>query len=157
MIQIRAAANADEGQVDAIQHACLPAAHRYRYSQNIGVPGTANFVATDGAAVVGYISMLHSPPDLAGPYLWQRLKPYMAFVGVLPASRKHGVGARLVRQGVRSVVQEEHQLTWLECEEQVAGFYERLGYRRAAPSEVLAAVGLVPPGLVYSVSLADLR
>src|SRR5512147_2499251 len=73
----------------------------YNYELNIGVEGCRNLVADDGGQVVGYLTMLVKRWDPRGHHLWQRLVPYIAFVGVLPERQRQGIGAALLRSAIR--------------------------------------------------------
>ena len=132
-----------------LQRAVMPNETRYHYAGNICQPGTLNLVADRSDAVVGYISVLVGQADPNGAHLWQRLRPYVAFMGVLPDSQGHGVGTGLIRRASNMVLPSDQPRLWLECNQDVANFYERLGFVSIQPDMVRGRVGLSPKGLLY--------
>ena len=140
----------------AIQHAVLPRNHRYLYAQNIGRDGTINLVARVDGAIVAYASVLIDRPDPSSRHLWRRLRPYLAFVGVLPDFQRQGVGIALVRRALQ--LSDPHRTSgmWLECEEGAAIFYEKAGFSQVAPEAVRQHSGIHPQGLVYRITSMQL-
>ncbi|MFC7300377.1 GNAT family N-acetyltransferase [Cognatiluteimonas weifangensis] len=140
----------------AIQHAVLPSNHPYQYAQNIGRDGTINLVARIDGAIVAYASVLIDRPDPSSRHLWKRLRPYLAFVGVLPNFQRQGIGVALVRRALQ--LSDPHRTSgiWLECEEGAATFYEKAGFSRVTPEAVRKHSGIHPQGLVYRITSAQL-
>lgn len=148
-MEIRAATIGDFEGASAVQHAVIPANHPYEYANNILASGTINFVAVHENLIVGFISILIGGLNPNGPHLWQRLRPYLAFVGVSPELQGKHVGTELIRAAWRAIVPNIANGVWLECAESEAAFYEKLGFIRAAPAFVRTHAGMDPKGPVY--------
>lgn len=148
-MEIRAASPDDFQGASAVQHAVIPDGHPYEYARNILCPGTVNLVAIHNGAVVGFISVLLGGLNPNGHNLWERLRPYLAFVGVLPELQGQHVGAELIRCALQ--ISDPHATSgmWLECPESAAQFYEKVGFVQVAPDVVQQHTGLPPKGLVY--------
>jgi len=149
-ISIRRAAITDRPEIRSLQIILFPDPHPYSYELNIGCRDTHNFVAERDQKVVGYISTLADDPELKGPHLWQRMKPYLAFMGVVPEFQGQGIGAALLRQAEEAVF----ALTaapyfYLECDEKPVGFYLKAGWEPMAPEHVQREFGLTPKTQVW--------
>ncbi len=143
---IREAAIEDFGGADAVQKAAgLPPNHPYCYAKNLGRNGAVNLVAEDGTKIVGFISILADPRNPNGEFLWQRLRSYVAFLGVLPTFRNRGIGSDLMRKGASMVLNDERPTLWLECEKERIVFYELLGFNVVSSEFIQGTYGL-PPG-----------
>lgn len=153
---IRVATAADCPSVFALQHAILPDYHFTEYAMNIWHPRCLNLVEVGTlGAIVGFISVLVDSVDPSGPELWQHLRPYLAFVGVLPAAQRRHVGTNLVRAALYKIVPRIASGMWLECRDSAQGgasvFYEKLGFSRVASERVEQMTGVTPRGLVYCI------
>lgn len=148
-MEIRAASPGDFQGASAVQHAVIPDCHPYEYARNILCPSTINLVATHNGTIVGFISVLLGGLNPSGHNLWERLRPYLAFVGVLPELQGQHVGGELIRCALK--ISDLHATSgmWLECPESAAQFYEKIGFVRIAPDVVEQLTGLPPKGLVY--------
>lgn len=149
-MRIRLATIADYQGADAVQRTSIPGNHPYRYAENLKYAATANFVAAEDERIVGFISILTNEPNPSGQHLWQRLRPYVGFVGVLPEFQGQKVGTQLIRTGANAVLSHTRQQLWLECSESNRQFYESLGFVCYTPEAIQHAYGLLPKGLVYS-------
>jgi predicted N-acetyltransferase YhbS len=148
-MEIRAANPNDFQGASAVQHAVISGEHPYEYARNILCPGTVNLVAIQGATIVGFVSVLLGGLKPNGQHLWERLRPYLAFVGVLPELQGQHVGAELIRCALQ--ISDPHATSgmWLECPESAAKFYEKVGFVRVTPEAVQQYTGLLPKGPVY--------
>jgi ribosomal protein S18 acetylase RimI-like enzyme len=148
-IEVRTATADDHPAASVVQQACLTEPHPYQYANNILCTGTVNLVAVQNEAVVGFLSVLLGGHDPGGAHLWQRLRPYLAFVGVLPEAQRRGVGSMLVRHAAELLLHRIGTGVWVECRENLSGLYEGLGFDRCAPDFVRQATGLAPLGPVF--------
>lgn len=155
-MHIRLATIDDYQDVDAVQRASLPGDHRYHYAENLKRTDTTNFVAAEGSRIVGFITILTNEPDPSGQHLWQRLRPYVGFLGVLPEFQGQKIGTQLIRTGANAVLSHSRQQLWLECGESNKRFYESLGFVGSTPEAIQQAYGLVPKGPVYSLDYSVL-
>lgn len=148
-MEIRPAHPNDFQGASAVQHAVISGDHPYEYARNILSSGTVNLVAIHGGAIVGFISVLLGGLKPDGQHLWERLRPYLAFVGVLPDHQGQHVGAELIRCALQ--ISDPHATSgmWLECPESAATFYEKVGFARVAPEAVHRHTGMSPKGPVY--------
>src|SRR4051812_15819276 len=96
-IKLRVANLADRAAANAIHKTAYPN-DPYTYANNIGLVGTINLIAEKGSDVVGFISVLVNQPNPLGRYLWERMRPYIGFLGVAEESRKCGIGAALIME-----------------------------------------------------------
>lgn len=149
---IRQAAIEDRSEIRVLQTTLFPGPHPYSYEMNIGCWDTHNFVALSEQKVVGYISTLVSGPDQNEPHLWQRMKPYLAFMGVLPEFQGRRIGTALLHQAVgRVFMVTAAPYFYLECDEKPAGFYLKTGWEQMGPEEVHREFGLTPKDQVWRV------
>lgn len=133
----------------------------YNYELNIGTEGCLNLVAEDGGQVVGYLTMLVKRWDPRGRHLWQRLVPYIAFVGVLPERQRQGIGAALLRQAIAEAGRccpGEPSLFLEHAPHNIASrLYERVGFHALSSEEVLRMTGLEVRSPVMCLSLPTIR
>jgi GNAT superfamily N-acetyltransferase len=149
-VETRPADRSDYHGARAVQVAVLPQDHRYDYADNLGRSGSTNFVATENDSVVGFMSVLLIRSNPYGEHLWQRVSPYVAFIGVLPQFQGRKVGSALFREGsIAAFSLSDGAKLWVEPYEQSRGFYETLGCVCASPESVRQETGLTPKGLVY--------
>jgi predicted N-acetyltransferase YhbS len=124
----------------------------YNYELNIGLEGCLNLVAEEDGAVVGFVTVLLSRWDPAGRHLWQRLAPYLAFVGVLPEYQGHGIGASLVRAALREAAfrcpGEPRMFLEHAPDNRARRLYSRLGFRTLSADEIVSLTGLTAKGPV---------
>lgn len=118
----------------------------YNYELNIGTEGCLNLVAEDAGCVIGYLSMLVKRWDPRGRQLWQRLVPYIAFVGVLPERQRQGIGAALLQDAVREAARLcpcEPRLYLEHAPHNIASrLYQRVGFRALSAGEIRQLTGL---------------
>ncbi len=145
-MEIRPAEVGDREAAGNICIAVLPGGHPYPYQMNIGVPSCLNFVAVEGSFVVGFISVLLTRSASDGKSLWQRVAPYIAFIGVSPAWQGSGNGEKLLKYAIDSVHRGYPNEEWIylehEPESLARRFYERMGFMPMTPEQVLAVSGL---------------
>ena len=136
---IRVATLADHAAANAIHKAAYPE-DPYTYANNIGRLGTINLVAVKDDETVGFVSALVNEPNPPGKYLWERMRPYIGFVGVAPGNQGCGIGGVLVSRVSRVALQRTNRYRiFLECEvenERAKGLYEKLGFKVMPPDEV---------------------
>ena len=154
---IRPAVLSDFEVAKVIQERTIPVDHPYHYAENIRCTGTANFVAESNKQVVGYVSVLVNHPTPDGTHLWERMRPYIGFVGVLPECQLGGVGRQLILHAVRqAIVNYPSEFAYLESEEGANGFYEKVGFQRMAAEEVEQAFGKSPRSSVWRIHRSEL-
>ena len=133
----------------------------YNYELNIGTEGCFNLVAEDQGVVVGYLSMLMKRWDPRGRYLWQRLVPYIAFVGVLPDRQRQGIGAALLQDAIQQAARCcpcEPRLFLEHAPHNIASrLYVRAGFRALSPEEIRRLAGLNVSSPVMCFELDSLR
>lgn len=131
----------------------------YQYELNIGVEGCLNLVAEEDGQVIGYATVLLRRWDARGRYLWQRVAPYLAFIGVLPERQGRGVGELLLRGVLRESALrcpgEPHLFLEHTPDNRAARLYERVGFRAMSRDEVFRLTGLDPRGPVQCFALAS--
>lgn len=155
---VRPATLDDRPAANAIHKAAYPD-DPYTYANNIGRQGVINLVAEKDGEVVGFVSALVNNPNPHGKYLWERMRPYIGFVGVAAEHRGRGVGALLVTGVSRSALAAtKRDRIYLECEadnELARGLYEKLGFIIVTPDDVQIRFGRPPHrnSLVYSASV----
>ncbi len=118
----------------------------FNYELNIGTEGCFNLVAEEDGCVVGYLSMLVKRWDPRGRHVWQRLVPYIAFVGVLPERQRQGIGAALLQAAIREAARlcpSEPRLFLEHAPRNIASrLYLRVGFRTLSAGEVRDLAGL---------------
>lgn len=152
-LHIRKAETYDQAQVRELQTLLIPEPHPYSYAKNIELLDARNFVAVQERKVVGYISTLVSGREIEGPHLWQRMKPYLAFMGVVRELQHQGIGAALLSRALEEVFATtvaEH--FYLECDTTPAGFYLKQGFSQMTPEQVQREFGLAPRSQVWRIA-----
>jgi len=154
---IRMARSSDVEQASQICHRVLAEKKPYNYELNIGEEGCLNLVAEEDGAVIGFITVLLRRWDPAGRHLWQRVAPYLAFVGVLPEKQGRGVGGLLVRAAVREAKLccpgEPRMFLEHAPDNRARRLYDRLGFRTLSPEEIFSITGLKVKGPVMCLEL----
>ena len=149
---IRSAEPGDVEQAGQICHRVLSEKKPYNYELNIGLEGCLNLVAEKDGTVIGFITVLVHRWDPAGRHLWQRLAPYLAFVGVLPEYQGHGIGTSLVRAALRETALrcpgEPRMFLEHAPDNRARRLYGRLGFRTLSAHEVFSLTGLTAKGPV---------
>lgn len=161
-VTIRRAGQEDIPAVDAIQQAVVPPGHPYRYAQNIGLNCTMNFVAEANGTIVGFASVLLTRWNREGLSLWERVAPYLAFVGVVPEHQGKGVGSRLLQIAIEKAETEcpHEPKLFLEHESEninAQKVFERTGFRTLTKDEVVQLVGIEPRGPVMALPLGPIQ
>lgn len=148
-LDVRRAMLTDVPAIRWLQEKVLPPRHPYHYEQNIGSPNCENLVASVDGDVIGYISVLMTINNPAGPDLWHRLAPYVGFVGVFPEHQRKGV-CRALLQGVLKELQAEGrpETIYLECSSDNSDIFEKLGFKRLNNGFVQRTWGVVPKSCV---------
>ena len=98
---IRPAEPKDKEEAGIVRETVLSQIHPYHYEENVGLAETLNLVAEQDFAVVGFVSVLLSRCNPEGEYLWERVAPYIAFIGVMPGQQRQGIGDLLLRSAIR--------------------------------------------------------
>lgn len=148
-LAIRKATLTDVPDIRWLQEKVLPPRHPYHYEQNIGSPSCENLVASFGSEIVGYISVLMTINNPAGPALWHRLAPYVGFVGVFPEHQKKGVCRALLKEISKGLHAEGRPETiYLECTSNNLSIFEKLGFKRLNNRFVQRTWGVVPQSCV---------
>jgi predicted N-acetyltransferase YhbS len=156
-IQIRNALVTDKDAVNSVQIKSLGPGHAYTYSGNIGVRDNVNLVATESGHVIGFISALTQAFVPDGINLWKSLRPYIGFVGVHPARQHKGTGSCLVRAACEAVFLNPcFDSVFLECEENLSGFYEPMGFERVDSEDIEHMHGIKPKACVYRLDRGSL-
>jgi ribosomal protein S18 acetylase RimI-like enzyme len=154
---IRPAELKDKDGAGIVRAMVLSHNHLYQYEQNIGLADTLNLVAEEEGIVVGFVSVLLSRCNPQGQHLWERVAPYIAFIGIVPAQQRRGIGNLLLRSAIQGaaircpnepVLYLEH-----EVESHARRLYERIGFRTMSHDEILLATGLHPKGPVMCFEL----
>ncbi len=131
----------------------------YQYELNIGLEECLNLVAVEEGQVIGYATVLLRRWDPRGRHLWQRVAPYLAFIGVLPEKQGRGVGELLLRavfrESARRCPHEPHLFLEHTPDNRAARLYARVGFRAMSPDEVFRLSGLAPKGPVQCFELAS--
>jgi GNAT superfamily N-acetyltransferase len=161
-VTIRGAKQEDIPAAGVVQQAVLPPGHPYAYAQNIGVRNTMNFVAETNGTIIGFASVLLTKWDARGPFLWQRLAPYLAFIGVVPEHQGKGIGLRLLQIAVEEAATEcvHEPMLFLEHDPENVNahkVFERTGFRALTKDDIVQLVGIEPRGPVMALPLATVR
>jgi ribosomal protein S18 acetylase RimI-like enzyme len=158
---IRPAERKDEEGAGVVCATVLSQNHPYHYERNIGLAETLNLVAEKEGIVVGFVSVLLSICNPQGQHLWERVAPYIAFIGVMAEQQRKGIGNLLLRSAIHGaaircpnepVVYLEH-----EIESEARRLYERIGFRTVSDDEIFIAIGLHPKGPVMCFDLDRAR
>jgi ribosomal protein S18 acetylase RimI-like enzyme len=107
----------------------------YQYELNIGVPGCLNLVAEEDGTIVGYASLVVRRWDPRGVLVWQRVAPYLAFIGVIPEKQHRGIGELLLRAIISAAAAQcpDEPRLYLEHHRQNAAakrLFERMGFHQ---------------------------
>jgi len=154
---IRSAEPKDKDGAGIVRATVLSQNHPYRYEENIGLADTLNLVAEEEGIVVGFVSVLLSRRNVQGQHLWERIAPYVAFIGIMPAQQRRGIGNLLLRSAIQGtaircpnepVLYLEH-----EVESDARRLYERIGFKTMFHDQILLATGLHPKGPVMCFEL----
>src|SRR5262249_25778607 len=134
-ITIREATQEDQTAAGLIRSRVLDSEHPYKYERNIVIPRCANLVAVENDNVIGFVSVLLTRWNVNGERLWERLAPYLAFIGVLPEKENRGVGASLLHAvcGLAARYCLNEPLLFLEHEpenKKAERLYLRAGFRQ---------------------------
>lgn len=122
----------------------------YRYADNLAWDESfvLNHVALSEGRLVGYITVLVSPPDPRGHALWQRLpRPYVGCLAVKPSHQRQGIGHRLINATLAAlptlpVAPGLSGHLYLECADALVPVYRRMGFEHLLPAQILALAGM---------------
>jgi len=134
----------------------------YQYELNIGVPGCLNLVAEEDGVIVGYASVVLRRWDARGGFVWQRVAPYLAFIGVVPEKQRRGIGELLLRATISAAAAQcpDEPRLYLEHHRQNATakrMFERMGFRHMSREDVQRETGLRSTNEVMCFELAIFR
>ncbi|GGA02880.1 GNAT family N-acetyltransferase [Dyella caseinilytica] len=137
-IYIRDAQDHDKYSCSNIVRAVLNDKHWQPYENNIGYGGTLNLVAIQNEQVVGFATTLLPPlPSFKPRGMYDVLRPYIGFVGRLPQDKGQSIGMSLVEEVCQRLLEKgAHRNVFLECENGLKTYYERLGFRYIGPEKV---------------------
>ncbi len=146
-IVIRDANFADQAAANVIHKSAYPN-DRYCYANNIGITGIINLVAAVDNQMVGFISVLVNQPNPAGKNLWERMRPYIGFLGISEECRKFGIGTALIAAASRrALAATGASYIYLECEdtnELAQKLYEKTGFKVVAHGQIENDFGRPP-------------
>ena len=150
LLEIRLARLDDIESVNAIQEKVLSSDHLYRYAENIRHNGTMNLVATVRGQVAGFISVLVNQPNPSGQHLWERMRPYVGFIGISPEFQRCGIGQLLIKEASQKTLSGSRSShIYLECEKNTFEFYRRLGFIEMNQEEVEMEFSMTPKSTVF--------
>jgi ribosomal protein S18 acetylase RimI-like enzyme len=134
----------------------------YPYELNIGEPSCLNMVAEQEGAVIGYISVVLKRWNPQGRFFWERIAPYIAFVGVLPEKQRRGIGSLLLRAAITEIVARcpDEPLLFLEHHRQnlaAKHLFEKNGFREMSRDEVFEVSGVYPKSAVMCFEVGTLK
>jgi ribosomal protein S18 acetylase RimI-like enzyme len=134
----------------------------YQYELNIGVPECLNLVAEEEGSVVAYATTVLTRWNPQGRFLWERVAPYLAFVGVLPEKQRKGIGGLLLRSTISEIALRcpGEPLLFLEHHRQnptAKRLFESVGFRNMSGEEVFSMAGLHPRSAVMCFELGAER
>jgi ribosomal protein S18 acetylase RimI-like enzyme len=134
----------------------------YPYELNIGMPECLNLVAEEKGTIVGYASVVLKRWDSHGRAVWQRVAPYLAFIGVVPEKQRRGTGELLLRATISAAAARcpDEPRLFLEHHRQNATakrLFERVGFRHMSRDEVFRETGVRPVNEVMCFELGSLR
>jgi GNAT superfamily N-acetyltransferase len=145
---IRHAEQNDKEGARIVRASVLSQDHPYRYEDNIGLPDTLNLVAEEDCVILGFVSMLLARVNPKGYYLWERLAPYIGFIGVMTREQRKGIGSSLLRCAIEGAADRCPNEPFLYLEHEVESnarqFYERMGFRVMSGEETFGSVGMYP-------------
>lgn len=111
------------------------------YVNNIIRSGTFNLAFCLDGKLVGYVTSLIDKAS-GGPALWQRVRPYIGFVGVDPAYRDQYIGRTLLSELCDAIFQQTaFESVYLECADGLAAFYRKCGFRQLNFREIQSLSG----------------
>lgn len=158
---IRPAEPRDKEGAGIVRASVLPQNHPYHYEKNIDLADALNLVVEREGIVVGFVSVLLTRWNPQGQHLWQRLAPYLAFIGIIPEQQKNGIGTLLLQFAIKETAVRcpREPVLYLEHEvgSKVRQLYERIGFRTASNDEILMATGLHPKGPIMCFDLDRAR
>lgn len=153
-MEIRNATLADYEDAMRIRKECLGSNEYALYERNIGEQNIFNLVASIDGQVVGFISVLEVSFEPKGRAVWQRLFPYIGFVGVLEIFRRRGVCSELLEVTKQRFRENNFRGSiFLECSSELREIYEKSGFVVLHPDVVERMIGLRPKGCVMSCPL----
>lgn len=154
---VRVAEARDYEQVSRLTDVCLNGNARHAYERNIFSNGCLNAVCAreEDGLVVGFITVLLPPAASASPEIWNRLRPYVGFVGVIPEFRRKGLCRDLLGSAVVTIRRHfpEEECLSLQCREHLEDFYLNLGFRKVPDKEVMTRYGTEPTIPVFQFRL----
>jgi ribosomal protein S18 acetylase RimI-like enzyme len=159
---IRLAEPSDKQGAGIIRATVLPPEHHYHYEDNIEDARCLNLVAEEADIVVGFVSVLLTVCNPGGQALWERLAPYIGFIGVLPDYQGKHVGPRLLQCAVRetATLYPNGSALYLEHAHEnsrARGVFERCGFKSLLCEDVFKVTGLYPKGPVMALDLDTAR
>lgn len=157
-LEIREARRDDIPAVGELRKECLGANEYALYENNIGRPRLLNLVATDDARICGFITVLETVRDPGGAAMWQRVAPYVGFVGVRERDRRRGIATRLMQEAKR-LLHERGAGDWLylECNEDLIPLYTKEGFVQMDSDDAQGAFGLRPKAVFFRFPLRQLE
>lgn len=82
---------------------------------------------------------------MQGKLLWEKIRPYIGFLGVAEGHRRRGIGSELIREAERGAFAVTGAGSiYLECEhenEKALRLYHKLGLTRVNPDEIQKTLG----------------
>ena len=143
-VHYRVAQQLDIPAADRIKNVLFPG-DPHTYAQNILYPSTRNMVAVLNDTVIGYASALTDEKDPHGRAMWQRIRPYIGFIGVHPNHKGKGIGTQLLKETCVYIFQStEFNDIYLECSAELVPFYARSGFVELPPYEIEEQFGKNP-------------
>jgi len=110
-------------------------------------------VAEDADRIIGFVSVLLTRWNPEGKCYWERVAPYLAFVGVLPEWGGKGIGTALLRhaveQGALRCTHESFMYLEHDLGNPVHRLYERVGFESMTGEQVVAAAGKAYEGRIF--------
>src|SRR6266481_4156578 len=135
-ILFRNATKLDFDAAGNIQTMVLPSNHKYQYKNNIYAIRCINIVAELNGKIIGFGSMLLDTNNHNGEFLWQRMSPYLAFIGTDPEFQKRGVGTGILNAILKAARKSRQDATYLfleyELENEARTFYQKCGFEEVS-------------------------
>ena len=128
--------------VQMIRRTVLPESHAYHYENNIGIPDVLSLVATLEGRVVGFITVLTRTWNPNGRALWERVNPYVGFLGVTPELQRHGIGQRLIKAASQILLAAGKATLYLECDAELIPVYCKYGFSSVIPEQCEMLFGM---------------